>query len=67
MRDPFQTYDAWKTASPFDDEIDPIEDADRFIKATNKYADDPKTEEQRLIVWARTLVEELARIVDDGG
>jgi len=25
-------YDQWKTASPYDDDIDPIEEAERFIK-----------------------------------
>ena len=48
----FQGYDQWKTASPYDDDIDPIDEAERFLKETidNK---DP------LILYARSVIEEL--------
>lgn len=65
MRDPFAGYDQWKTASPYDDEVDPFEDADRFIEATNKYVDNPLGDEQELIIWARVLIEELRAIAED--
>lgn len=35
MSDPFAGYDAWKTASPYDDEIDPVDEIDRFIERIN--------------------------------
>ena len=28
----FQGYDQWKTAGPFDDDIDPIEEGERYLK-----------------------------------
>ena len=31
-----QGYDAWKTASPHDDEFDPAEAADKILKAYRK-------------------------------
>lgn len=33
----FDGYDQWKTASPYDDEPDPIEEGERFLKETEFY------------------------------
>ena len=30
------SYDQWKTASPYDDDPDPIEEAERFLKDNEK-------------------------------
>ena len=36
----FQGYDQWKTATPYDDDIDPIEEGERYIK------DNPQPEDR---------------------
>ena len=45
MRDPFANYDAWKTASPYDDESDVIHEAENWLKRneaqSSEDSDDP--------------------------
>lgn len=51
-RDPFQGYDAWKTASPYDDEIDYIDEAEKWLK-NRKYLEqeDPTTSGFAAAYW----------------
>ena len=64
------SYDQWKTASPYDDEPDPIEEAQRFIKAHadwvggDKEALQPDTRDVR---WAFDIIEQLVEIIEDNG
>lgn len=46
----FQCYDQWKTASPYDDEPDPIEEGERFLEET-------KDTKDSTLLWARTIIE----------
>jgi hypothetical protein len=47
----FQGYDQWKTASPYDDEPDPIEEAERWLKEnTEKRKTDPEIERVSWII-----------------
>jgi len=36
----FQGYDQWKTASPYDDEPDFIEEAEKYLKNTSEGKDE---------------------------
>jgi len=53
-----QGYDQWKTASPYDDEPDPIEEAQRFLEE-NK---DRRQKEQNLD-YVCTIIEELLQLI----
>ena len=54
------SYDQWKTASPFDDEPDPIEEGEQFIKRNQeKRKVDPE------IDCACMCVEGLLQYIDD--
>ena len=52
------SYDQWKTASPFDDIPDPIEDAENYLKATKSW-DDPHD------LWTREVVKALLQYIED--
>ena len=54
------SYDQWKTASPFDDEPDPIEEGEQFIKRNQeKRKVDPE------IDCACMCIEGLLQYIDD--
>ena len=53
-------YDQWKTASPFDDEPDPIEEAERFVKRNA----DAKNGEVECAVW---IIQLLLAVLEDEG
>ena len=56
-------YDQWKTASPYDDEPDPIEEAESWLSQND---DDPtKSPEDCEIQWARTVIEMLLGYIKD--
>lgn len=42
-------YDQWKTASPYDDEPDPFDEAYAFLKANEKTRD-PEIERARFVI-----------------
>ena len=42
-------YDAWKTASPYDDEPDPFDEAYSFLKQNEKTRD-PEIERARFVI-----------------
>lgn len=56
MRDPFQGYDQWKTASPYDDEPDIIEEAEGFIEL---YRDSTVPSENLAVAIIEALLAEL--------
>lgn len=35
----FDGYDQWKTASPYDDDLDPIEEGERFLEQHKDYTE----------------------------
>ena len=59
----FQGYDQWKTASPYDDEPDPIEEAERWLKQNSQERANADQEQDRL--WAATVIEMLLKYIDE--
>jgi hypothetical protein len=57
MNDPFQGYDQWKTASPYDDDPDPVDEACRFLEHL-KGKDITGNER-----WARAIIEQLLELI----
>lgn len=65
------SYDQWKTASPYDDEPDPISEAERLMKDNEKvfegkasiHLDDLPGEFER----ALTVVDALLQVISDEG
>ena len=55
----FQGYDQWKTASPYDDEPDPVEEAERFLKDHEKVSEHKSPELAR----AKLIIELLLQCV----
>ena len=62
------SYDQWKTASPYDDEPDVVEEAERFLKETQGIPDlcvelerenDPDLQHAQRLLFARTIIEAL--------
>ena len=64
-------YDQWKTASPYDDEPDAIEEAERFLARMKQL--DPKNYEIEDLGFiqelqcATTIIELLLSVLDDEG
>jgi len=56
-------YDQWKTASPYDDEPDIFEEAERWLKVS----EDPNVHHQTMTVFARSVIEGLLQALDDEG
>jgi len=50
------SYDQWKTASPYDDDIDPIEEGQRFLK-DNKERRELQVEIDRACLTIECLME----------
>ena len=66
MRDPFQGYDQWKTASPYDDHPDPIYEADKWLKlrdGPNRVPGDFSPRELELL----GVIEGLMEVLTDEG
>ncbi len=56
----FQGYDQWKTASPYDDEPDPYDEAHRFVEEN-------KDSESEITVWAVAVIEALLYCLEENG
>lgn len=59
MRDPFQGYDQWKTASPFDDEPDILEELANAIEIVERSQKEPihNSDRDRVLAILRAAAE----------
>jgi len=55
------SYDQWKTASPYDDELDVVEEAESWLK---KHPN-PQQGERCGALWAHTVIEMLLGFIED--
>ena len=60
MRTGFEGYDQWKTASPYDDEISEIDEANRFLKEMEGVDD-------KDIQWAYEIIRRLLDTLEEEG
>jgi hypothetical protein len=56
------SYDQWKTASPYDDEPDPIEEGERWLAS---HPEDPSGQLTGDVNYARTVIEMLLAFIND--
>jgi hypothetical protein len=55
------SYDQWKTASPFDDEPDFVEEAEKWMKRNSDFEHSPD-EEKRDLWW---MIKGLCHIIEE--
>ena len=59
--DPFRNYDAWKTASPYDDDPDLIADAEAWLKRNEAESSEDTNDPVQQAYWIiKSLLDELS-------